>query len=96
VSIVVQFPGTGEVRARSIGAGSMIGEIGFLLGKPRTATVRADTDCRLLRLTREKLQMIESDDPELGFAFHRAMAQFLANRLIDKDGMIAALMRVTR
>lgn len=96
VSIILRPAGAPEVRARSIGVGSMIGEIGFLLGEPRTATVRAETDCRIRRLTRARLDWIEREDPELGFAFHRAMAQLLAHRLIDKDGMIGALMRSAR
>lgn len=96
VSIILRPVGAPEVRARSMGVGSMIGEIGFLLGEPRTATVRAETHCRIRRLTRVALERIEQEDPDLGFAFHRAMAQLLAHRLIDKDGMIAALMRSAR
>jgi SulP family sulfate permease len=96
VSINLQLPDGSEYRVRTMGMGAMIGEIGFLLGEPRTATVRADTACRVLCLTRAMLGRIERDDPDLGFAFHRAMAQLLAHRLIDKDGMIAALMRTGR
>jgi SulP family sulfate permease len=96
VSIIIGLASGEEVRARSMGVGAMVGEIGFLLGDPRTATVRADTDCRVRRLTRATLARIERDEPDLGFAFHRAMAQFLAHRLVDKDGMITALLRGTR
>jgi SulP family sulfate permease len=96
VSINLQRADGAEFRVRTMGMGAMIGEIGFLLGEPRTATVRADTACRVLCLTRAVLSRIERDDPDLGFAFHRAMAQLLAQRLIDKDGMIAALMRTAR
>ncbi len=96
ITILVRFGEGPEVRVRTMGAGAMIGEIGFLLGEARTATVRADTDCRVLRLSQAALLDIEREEPELGFAFHRGMAQFLAHRLVDKDRMIAALMRGTR
>ncbi len=96
ITIMVRFGEGPEIRVRRMGAGAMIGEIGFLLGEARTATVRADTECRVLRLSRATLLSIEREEPELGFAFHRGMAQFLGHRLIDKDRMIAALMRGTR
>jgi SulP family sulfate permease len=96
ITILVRFGEGPELRVRTMGAGAMIGEIGFLLGEARTATVRADTDCRVLRLSQAALLGIEREEPELGFAFHRGMAQFLAHRLVDKDRMIAALMRGAR
>ncbi len=96
VSITLRVPGAPEIRARNVGAGSMLGEIGFLLGEPRTATVRADTDCRLLSLSRETLRRIAQEDPALSVGFYRAMTQLLAHRLVDKDAMIAALVRVAR
>ncbi len=96
ISILLSLDGAGERRARAVSTGAMLGEIGFLLGEPRTATLRADTDCRLLVLTRDRLRRIEQEDPALALGFHMAMEQFLAHRLIDKDAMIAALIRVGR
>ena len=96
ITILVRFGEGPEVRVRTMGVGAMVGEIGFLLGEARTATVRADTDCRVLRLSCTTLLRIEDDEPDLGFAFHRGMAQFLGHRLVDKDRMIAALMRGAR
>ncbi|MGH9115160.1 MAG: MFS transporter [Acidimicrobiales bacterium] len=38
-------------RLRELGAGSYFGEIGLMAGIPRTATVTASTQCRLLRIS---------------------------------------------
>jgi CRP-like cAMP-binding protein len=45
----------------TVGAGGVVGEVGFVDGRPRTQDVRARTACRLRRLTRERLLALKSD-----------------------------------
>ncbi len=95
-SVLVSFDGGPEVRVRQFGPGTMIGEIGFLLGSPRTATVRALTECEVRTLTRAALQRLEAERPEAALALQRVVMGRLSRRLLDKDQLIAALVRGTR
>ncbi len=46
------------------GAGDLVGEIGWLLGTKRSATVRAVDDCRLLEVPAEAFQHLRDHQPE--------------------------------
>ena len=63
-----------------IGAGSVVGEVGFLDGRPRTHGVRAGTPCVLRRLTRERLLDLVKDDAALFAKLTIALAELLARR----------------
>lgn len=62
-----------------IGVGQPIGEIGFLTGSARIATVTALRDSIVLKLDRQKLEALEASDP----AIWRAISNYLATRLAD-------------
>jgi SulP family sulfate permease len=92
VTIRIRYPDR-VMQLRVQGPGALIGEMGFLLGLPRTATVTTERPCRLRRLTRAELARLERDEPELAIQFHRLMAHLLAGRIQDKDRLIAGLLR---
>jgi SulP family sulfate permease len=96
ISVFVTVGAGLEYRASSAGAGTMIGEIGFVLGKPRTAMVRADTDCQLRRLTRATLLRLEQEERAIGIAVHAFLTRRVSERLLDKDRLIGALVRGNR
>jgi sulfate permease, SulP family len=96
VSVFVSVGGGHEFRASRSGAGTMMGEIGFVLGKPRTATVRADTDCQFRQLTRATLLRLEQEERAIGIAVHAFLTRRVSERLLDKDRLIAALVRGNR
>jgi CRP-like cAMP-binding protein len=69
-----------EVVLAPVGPGGVGGEVGFVDGRPRTHHVRARSECRLLRLTREGLLQLVKDDPWLFAKLTIALAQLLAFR----------------
>lgn len=85
-----------EISARTFGAGTLIGEIGFVLKEPRTATVTAVTPCRVLRLSRDDADALTKKDPQTGLAFQSLLVRRLCRRIRDKDSLIEALVRSTR
>lgn len=95
-SVHVVFEDRPPVRVRTLVAGTMIGELGFYVGVPRTATIRADTDCRLICVTPGDISRLEADYPHLALGFHRLVAKRLCLRIHDKDHLIAGLMRGMR
>ncbi len=60
-----------EVHVRSTRAGGAVGEMGLLRGLPRSATVRADEDSELLRLSLTAWTALQRDDPALAAALLR-------------------------
>lgn len=80
------------VRLRTMGPGSVVGEVTMYLGAVRTASVLADDRSRLYRLTERSLEEMERRDPELAVALHRFLARLLADRLTDALRSMDALM----
>ncbi len=60
-------------------AGELFGEMTLITGLPRTATAKAQTDCRLIMLDREQLQAALQTSPE----FALLLMYFMITRLRD-------------
>lgn len=95
-SVFVMFEDRPPQRVRTLVVGTMIGELGFYVGAPRSATIVADTDCRIIRVTPADIQQLEANHPHLALSFHRMIARRLCLRINDKDHLIAGLMRGMR
>jgi SulP family sulfate permease len=86
-------PATGEmIRIRRTGPGTVLGELGFYLNTPRTASVIADGPGRAYRLTAEALGEMEDRHPALAAALHRFMADLLAERLLRTTQTLEAVL----
>ncbi len=72
-------------RLRTMGAGTVVGEIGLYLGVPRSASVYTDGPGVLYRLGADALARMESQDSELASAFHRFIVQLVASRLMHAN-----------
>jgi len=64
-----------------LGVGDFFGEIALLDAGPRSADVTANKDCTLLKLSRQSLEHIVAQSPELASRFLIAMNQFLGGRI---------------
>ncbi|MBN8998112.1 MAG: SLC26A/SulP transporter family protein, partial [Rhizobiales bacterium] len=92
--VVQDVDGAGTPRRlRSILAGNVVGEIGFYLDQPRTATVAAEGACRLQRITREALERMERDEPRAAAELHKFVFRHTAQRLGDANRLLRALTR---
>lgn len=58
-------------------AGSFFGEMSFLLGAKRTATVRAKDDVRAIRIPREEVKTFLSEFPDVAMEITKALAKRL-------------------
>jgi sulfate permease, SulP family len=80
------------LRLRSMGAGTVVGEIAMYLELPRSASVVAEQPSRVYRLTRYALEQMRINDSALSAKFNEFMVKLLAGRLVDTNNMLRAVM----
>jgi SulP family sulfate permease len=78
----VTLEGT-RLRLRTLRPGVVVGEIALYTSDPRTADVVAEAPSVVLRISRESIERLEAEEPELAAALHRWLATMLAERLTD-------------
>lgn len=61
---------------------SFFGEMALLTDRPRSATVKAKTECHLLVLKKQDLAEIINENPKVAAKFLLAMGEDLSNRII--------------
>jgi signal transduction histidine kinase len=61
--------------------GSVIGEISFLDSQPRTARVKARTQCNLFRINRESFVELSENEPKTALGFMTRISTIIAYRL---------------
>jgi len=70
-----------RMRLRTLRPGVVVGEVAMYSGVPRTADVVAETPSVVLKLSKDSIERMEAEDPELAAALHRWLATTLAARL---------------
>lgn len=84
---------SGEItRIRTLGSGTVVGEIGVYLNRNATATVVTDSPCILYFLSLKSLKKMETDEPLMAAAFHKYMMKFTSQRLVNTNATIQALL----
>lgn len=79
------------LRLRRMAGQTVIGEMGFYRGAPRTATVMADEPSVVYRLTKEAFDRMHGEHPNAASAFHRLIVRVLSDRLEFANREITAL-----
>ncbi len=79
------------IRLRTMQAGTVVGEIGYYLGQPRTASVVAAEPTIVHRLGGQALDEMTREDAATAAAFHRYMAALLAERLTEANRHLRAM-----
>jgi SulP family sulfate permease len=93
VSVYRESQDGSRLRLRTLGPGTVIGELSLYLRTGRTASVIADAPTTAYRLTPMALARMQDDEPALAAAFHELIAHILAERLVSKDRSLEALLR---
>lgn len=73
-----------NIPVATIRTGETMGEVSLLLNKPHTATVIAKSELQAILLTRNRLQELKKDNPELALRIYEALAQTLARHLYER------------
>ncbi len=91
VSVQIETPEGIRLRLRTMGEGTIVGEIAFYLDQCRSASVVADTDAVVWRLSRDALARMKADDPDIASAFHEHLVRLLATRVTQTTNLIRSL-----
>jgi SulP family sulfate permease len=91
VAIMLELPTGRSIRLKSMGAGTVVGEIAFYLGVPRSASVVALEETTAYRLSAAQLHAMHREVPGLATVFHEYMAKVLSARLMETSRLVGAL-----
>jgi SulP family sulfate permease len=95
VQVLLRFESAGSEdakRLRAFGPGTVVGEMGFYSGEPRSADIVAVQDTEVLRVSREGMAEIEAAHPALARSIHRHVINTLAQRLRCSNDEIRTLL----
>jgi sulfate permease, SulP family len=92
-SVFVERLGEAPLRVRVFGPHTLIGEIGFFLDAPRTATVRVEGRATVWALDRESYREMNGRDPDLVSALLTYVVRLQAERLAFTTREVAAFQR---
>jgi len=91
VKVMVELDNGRTMRVRTMGAGTVVGEIGLYLDQQRLASVVTEEPCTVYRLSAEALHKMEQEKPALASAFHEFMVRVLAERVTQQNRTLRAL-----
>ena len=76
--------------------GDLFGEMALVEGEPRSATVRARTDAKLLRLQKDYFESLMSKEHEIALKIYRKLTTILSHRLRETTERLAIANRIIR
>jgi len=91
VKVIVELDNGRAMRIRTMGAGTVVGEIGLYLDQQRLASVVTEEPCTVYRLDAEALHKMEEENPVLASAFHEFMVRVLAERVTQQNRTLRAV-----
>ena len=91
VSVVLECETGSLIRLRKMGSGTVLGELGFYLKTPATASVITTKPTIMYRLSLEQEKELQANDPELAAAFHQYIVSIVSEKLAFSNRTIRAL-----
>ena len=92
VAITIDDEHGRPIRLRRMMGHTVVGEMGFFRGVPRTANVVAEAPTVVYRLTRASFEKMQAEDSTAAAAFQKLIIRLLADRLEFANREIAALL----
>jgi CRP-like cAMP-binding protein len=73
-----------SIPVATLGAGDCFGEMSLLTGERRTATVRAQTDCQVMEISKPVMAEVLRDSPDC----LERLSELLARRKMENEGVL--------
>jgi CRP-like cAMP-binding protein len=80
----------GKLILEIAGPGSMVGELALIDDEPRSASVMAKTDCKLVPVDRKRFQYMVQETPFFGLAVMKVLADRLRNKNVRTRSSLEA------
>src|ERR1700722_14085724 len=93
VGIIVDVGDGRNMRVRSLGRHTTIGEMGLITQRPRSATIQAETASVLYELAADDYETIKRDQPALSQALLAYVVAVMAERLSFANRVVGVLQR---
>jgi len=93
VGVILEQEDGREIRVRSLGSQTTIGEMGLIARKPRSGTIKAEIPSVLYELPLEAYERIRHENPALGQALLAYVTEVMAERLSFANRVIGVLQR---
>ena len=81
-----------KIRLKSMGTGTVVGEVSLYLKTQATASVISNTDCKTYFLSHENFEKLNKENPERAAELHTYIVKLLSDRLAKSNATIQALM----
>ena len=82
-----------KIRLKSMGTGTVVGEVSLYLKTQATASVISNTACKTYFLSHENFEKLNKEDPERAVELHTYIVKLLSDRLAKSNATIQALMQ---
>ena len=82
-----------KIRLKTLGPGTVVGEVSLYLGSSASASVITDTDCQVFFLSKESFKKMNLEAPDKTVELHTFIVELLSERLSGSNATIQALMR---
>ena len=91
VTTHIEHPDRSPVRLETMRGGRVVGEIGFYLDTPRTASVVVDTPSTIHRLSKQALKQMEREAPDAASALQQGVFRLVSERSFHLINTLNAL-----
>jgi SulP family sulfate permease len=92
IAVMLEVDDGKPIRLRTMGGGTVLGEMGLYTGKPRSASALTEEPCSLYRLPNEAFNRMQSEDPDVALSFHQFVVRSLADRIVRSNDEILSLL----
>ncbi|MDX2211790.1 MAG: solute carrier family 23 protein [Oculatellaceae cyanobacterium bins.114] len=92
VSTLIELRNNQTVRLQTLGAGTIVGEIAFYTRTPHESSAIADQSTILYRLSADRFQQMQQNDPKTASTFQDFIIALLAHRLAQSQKEIKNLL----
>ena len=91
IEIFIKKPKKEKILFAKIGEGCVFGELSFIDNLPRSASVKATNDCKVLKLTQESFSALKEQKPAIANKLLIDLSKVIALRLRQSDETVIDL-----